>query len=193
MLIQIFFHCFIHSCFIIIYDNISSIQQLYVLIVGFITVVFGALPVGAGWYPWWGAWIIMPSVLVIIFVLFSSGHNSDSIYSRSLCRMGYVCLSVCVSVCVCVCVQDYGSVFVCMSVSVCVCVQVCICVCVYVCECVCLCVCLCVRLCVCLCLCVCCMSVCVSVQKVLDIKSFYFLSDVPVSLLLQTGSTFSQP
>jgi Na+/H+ antiporter NhaC len=61
----------------------------YILLVGFITIVFGALPVGAGWYPWYVAWIVMATILTAFFICFSTGHASAS---RSLFKIGCPCV-----------------------------------------------------------------------------------------------------
>ena len=61
------------------------------LITGFISIIFGTLPVGAGLYPWWGAWLIMPVLLILIFVVFSSGHRENS---RSLFKIGYAIIII---------------------------------------------------------------------------------------------------
>ena len=61
--------------------------QLYSIIIGAVAIVFGALPVGAGWYPWYAAWLIMIAVMCIIFILFSSSITSST--SRPLLKRMY--------------------------------------------------------------------------------------------------------
>ena len=54
-----------------------------------LALVFGPLPVGAGWYPWYVGWFLMLGALASIFVLFSAGHDRHSI---SLFRRWFVML-----------------------------------------------------------------------------------------------------
>ena len=67
----------------------SSIPlQLYSVLIAVVSLLFGVLPVGASWYPWYVAWFIMAAIMVIIFVLFSS--NADSPTSRPLLKRMWV-------------------------------------------------------------------------------------------------------
>ena len=61
-----------------------NLLQLYSLTLAFISVLFGALPVGAGWYPWYEGWIVMATLVIIIFVLFSS--DTDNVNSVPLMK-----------------------------------------------------------------------------------------------------------
>lgn len=58
---------------------------VYTLLVGGLSIVVGTLPVGAGWYPWYAAWIIMLFMLVANFLVFSANGGMES--SRSLCNI----------------------------------------------------------------------------------------------------------
>lgn len=54
-------------------------MQPYVSLLAVVALLFGVLPAGAGWYPWYVAWLVMWGVLAVIYIFFSTGHNPESV------------------------------------------------------------------------------------------------------------------
>ena len=64
---------------LIIWICISFLYQLYLVLLAVLALMLGALPVGAGWYPWYVGWILMLGALVFIFILFSADSSPQSV------------------------------------------------------------------------------------------------------------------
>ena len=63
----------------------ASTLQLYVLLAAGISLLFGSLGFGAGWWPCpYSGWLVMLLAVTLMFVLFSASGTSHT--SRSLCQ-----------------------------------------------------------------------------------------------------------
>lgn len=57
---------------------------VYVVLVAVLSLLFGSLPVGAGWLPWYAAWLLMAILLLLPFLFLSASVSSHS--SLPLCK-----------------------------------------------------------------------------------------------------------
>lgn len=82
LLSVLFYSCvtrlFVYNMSYCYYISVYTCVQLYSVIVGIVAILFGALPVGAHWYPWYVAWFVMAVVIIVLFVFLSTNFTSKT-------------------------------------------------------------------------------------------------------------------